>query len=440
MLTEASSILSTAVLPGARRRHRLSPTGTHRSRGLLRGVPLVLLSTIAMILNLAHPADAATVQKNPFKATGNVPESVPTLKQGARVQAVRTATTEAAPTTYLVVEGDTVSGVAARFGLSTASVLAMNGLGLSTLIFPGQILTLTTEAAPIAAVPAAPPVASEIARYTIQSGDTISGIAAATGLTTAAILSANGLDRSSIIFPGQTIVLPSGAAPVTSSGAATAQPAPAPTPTTTPTPTTYSIASGDTISGVASVSGVPVQAILEANGLGWSSIIYPGQVLIVPSPAAAETAPQAPVAPATAANTITPLTDEMRQNATIIVSVGRASGVSDYGLVIALAAAAQESGLRNVHYGDRDSLGLFQQRPSAGWGSAEQVMDPVRAGLAFFGGAGNPNPGVTRGLLDTPGWELMTVAQAAQAVQISAYPDYYAKWEGSARAWLAELN
>ena len=108
--------------------------------------------------------------------------------------------------------------------------------------------------------------------------------------------------------------------------------------------------------------------------------------------------------------------------------------------MIALAAAAQESGLRNVKHGDRDSLGLFQQRPSSGWGTAEQVLDPVRASLAFFCGAVNPNPGITRGLLDIPGWESMTLTPAAQTVQISAFPDHYAKWETSARAWLDELG
>ncbi|MEB0304918.1 hypothetical protein QN345_06235, partial [Cryobacterium sp. 10I1] len=109
-------------------------------------------------------------------------------------------------------------------------------------------------------------------------------------------------------------------------------------------------------------------------------------------------------------------------------------------IAVALVAAAQESGLRNVHYGDRDSLGLFQQRPGKGWGSPDQVMDPVRASQAFFGGAGNPNPGVTRGLLDIPGWDGLSVTQAAQAVQLSAFPDYYAKWETSARSWLSELG
>ena len=148
----------------------------------------------------------------------------------------------------------------------------------------------------------------------------------------------------------------------------------------------------------------------------------------------------AAIFPVATAGVVTPMSEEMRQNAQTIVAVGRGDGVSDPGLVVALAAAAQESGLRNVDYGDRDSLGLFQQRPSAGWGTPDQVLDPVRASLAFFGGASNPNPNVTRGLLDIAGWESMTVTQAAQAVQISAYPDYYAKWETSAQAWLSQIG
>ena len=131
---------------------------------------------------------------------------------------------------------------------------------------------------------------------------------------------------------------------------------------------------------------------------------------------------------------------EMRTNATIIVSTARSIGVTDYGIVIALAAAAQESSLRNVQFGDRDSLGLFQQRPTMGWGTAEQVLDPVRSTKAFFGGSANPNRGLTTGLLDVSGWESLSVTAAAQAVQKSGHPDAYAKWEASARSWLAELG
>jgi hypothetical protein len=137
---------------------------------------------------------------------------------------------------------------------------------------------------------------------------------------------------------------------------------------------------------------------------------------------------------------VTPLNDERRTNAQIIVNVGREMGISDYGIVIALATAMQESSLRNINWGDRDSVGLYQQRPSSGWGTVEQIMDPVYATKLFFGGPNNPNKGKTRGLLDISGWESMPLTEAAQRVQISAYPNAYAKWEPSAWAWLYELT
>ena len=139
-------------------------------------------------------------------------------------------------------------------------------------------------------------------------------------------------------------------------------------------------------------------------------------------------------------SSVTPLTEAMAANARIIIAVGHQLGVSDRGIVIALSAAMQESSLRNIDYGDRDSLGLFQQRPSAGWGTPGQLLDPVYATKLFFGGPSNPNRGRTRGLLDIPGWQSMTVAQAAQRVQVSAFPDAYAKWEKSAWYWLDQLG
>ncbi|KGJ82855.1 hypothetical protein GY21_00480 [Cryobacterium roopkundense] len=381
-----------------------------------------MVGTLAISLNLAAPAHAADVKKplNPRFAEATAHD---TGLRSATAH-VAAAATEAVPAQYSVADGDTVSGIAARFGLTTSAVLSLNGLDSAALIFPGQVLNLTAPSAPSAPATASSPAAA----HTVQSGDTIGGIAAANGLSTDAVLSANGLERSSVIYPGQSIVLPV---------AETAQIVPAAfiTPMvveSAPAASEYTIASGDTISAVAATAGVTVQDVLDANGLGWSSMIYPGQVLTIPSPAA--------LAAAERADAVTPLTSEMRQNASTIVAVGRSIGVSDYGLVIALAAAAQESGLKNVDYGDRDSLGLFQQRPSFGWGTPEQVMDPTRATLAFFGGSSNPNTGVTRGLLEIPGWESMTVTDAAQAVQISAFPNHYAKWEISARSWLGQLG
>ena len=122
-----------------------------------------------------------------------------------------------------------------------------------------------------------------------------------------------------------------------------------------------------------------------------------------------------------------PWDSTQRENATTIVQVGLALGIPERGLVVALATAMQESKLYNLgHLGannDHDSLGLFQQRPSMGWGSEAQVTDPVYSATAFYSA-----------LQRVPGWESMAVTVAAQSVQRSAYPDAYAKWETDATA------
>ncbi|MQS14731.1 NlpC/P60 family protein [Streptomyces kaniharaensis] len=114
---------------------------------------------------------------------------------------------------------------------------------------------------------------------------------------------------------------------------------------------------------------------------------------------------------------------EQVPNAKTIQATGVAMHIPVRGQIVALATALQESGLRNLTYGDRDSLGLFQQRPSQGWGTAEQILDPVHASTEFYSA-----------LQQVSGWELMTVTQAAQAVQRSGFPDAYAKWEPLATA------
>ena len=117
------------------------------------------------------------------------------------------------------------------------------------------------------------------------------------------------------------------------------------------------------------------------------------------------------------------LDDQQQRVVRTIIAVGRALRVPQRGWVIALAAGMQESGLRALPYGDRDSLGVFQQRSA--WAPVAQRMSPRAAAHMFFAGgqAGQ------RGLLGVPGWQHLGVAAAAQAVQVSAYPDAYAKWE-----------
>jgi murein DD-endopeptidase MepM/ murein hydrolase activator NlpD len=117
--------------------------------------------------------------------------------------------------------------------------------------------------------------------------------------------------------------------------------------------------------------------------------------------------------------TVTGLGDEQIHNAAVIISVGQQLKVPPRGWVIAIATALQESSLVNLgDLGDRndhDSLGLFQQRPSAGWGTPEQIMDPKYSSTKFY-----------QKLLTIPGWEQLPLTEAAQRVQISAFPDAYA--------------
>jgi hypothetical protein len=105
--------------------------------------------------------------------------------------------------------------------------------------------------------------------------------------------------------------------------------------------------------------------------------------------------------------------------------------------LVAIMTALQESQLQNLAYGDADSLGLFQQRPSAGWGTPAQIMNPRYAVDAFFGGAKAPSP---PGLVDIDGWLSMPYTEAAQAVQVSAFPDAYARHEQTARDIAAEAG
>jgi murein DD-endopeptidase MepM/ murein hydrolase activator NlpD len=111
------------------------------------------------------------------------------------------------------------------------------------------------------------------------------------------------------------------------------------------------------------------------------------------------------------------------QVARAIIAVGRQLEVPPRGWVVAIAAGFQESGLRPLRYGDRDSLGVFQQRTA--WGPAADRINPTTSARMFFTGGQSGE----RGLIAVPGWQQLTVAQAAQAVEVSAYPDAYAAWE-----------
>ncbi|MFC8588143.1 hypothetical protein ACFUGD_26850 [Streptomyces sp. NPDC057217] len=122
-------------------------------------------------------------------------------------------------------------------------------------------------------------------------------------------------------------------------------------------------------------------------------------------------------------------TPEQASNAATISAVGTTRGLPERAVTIALATALQESALRNIEYGDRDSLGLFQQRPSMGWGTPEQIMDPVYSAGRFYAG-----------LEKVPGYSRLPLTVAAQKVQKSGFPQAYAKHEPDAALLAAALT
>ncbi len=406
---------------------RDSNSPPHRPRPRLRSaVAPAVVGSIALSLT-AQPATAAPMTETAQR------DAVP----GASFRAATVGTAgpvrplSSRPAEHTVVLGDTVSRIASAYGLRTVDLLAWNGLNWSSVIRPGDRIRLSAEPG-ASATPAAVPVAQTTSTgltHTVASGDTPWSVAQAHGVDVATLLAANGLADGAVIFPGQTLAVPG-------SPSAAPTPAPAAADASQSVPiaaAAHTVSAGDTLSAIAAAHGLGLDAVLAANGLDRSSIIYPGQQLVIPGAAAAP-------AVQTAALPDLGLDAEQITNARLIIQVGRERGVPDRGIAIALATAMVESWIRNLDWGDRDSLGLFQQRPSTGWGTPDQVRDPARSIATFYGGAADPNGTATRGLLDIPGWESLAFTDAAQAVQISAYPERYGEWEQQAYRWLAALG
>ncbi len=120
-----------------------------------------------------------------------------------------------------------------------------------------------------------------------------------------------------------------------------------------------------------------------------------------------------------------PISPAQQSNATTIVQQALDKGMGVRSAVIAVATAMQESQLQNINYGDQDSLGLFQQRPSMGWGTAQQITTPSYAADAFL-------TALKQQQASNPGWAHQPLWANAQAVQKSGFPFAYAKWETQA--------
>ena len=136
-----------------------------------------------------------------------------------------------------------------------------------------------------------------------------------------------------------------------------------------------------------------------------------------------------PSCQAAAGGQTTTFTPEQMANAATITAVAVRRGLPARAATIALATSIQESKLRNIRFGDRDSLGLFQQRPSQGWGTEDQILDPVYASNRFYDA-----------LVKVPGYQSMEITKVAQQVQKSAFPEAYADHEREGRILASALS
>jgi hypothetical protein len=193
-----------------------------------------------------------------------------------------------------------------------------------------------------------------------------------------------------------------------------------------------------------------MNTIFRKSVLGVAGLAFAGGVFAGPMSAHADTTPVAAKPAAVAvvqadkpdtgkliphgvqgAQSTISLNDEQTGNAKAIIAATKKAGMPERAAVISIGTSLQESKLENLgHLGDRndhDSLGLFQQRPSSGWGSPEQITDPEYATTAFL-----------KGLKQVDGWQDMPLTEAAQTVQVSAYPDAYAQWEQQAADLVAQ--
>jgi LysM repeat protein len=290
---------------------------------------------------------------------------------------------------HLVVTGETLSGIAAVNGLSTAQLAAANGMPADAFVIQGKTLTIPAPGAAPVATGSGTVTPAPFGGYRVRLGDSLSAIAAEHGVSLSSLAAANGLNPEGLLVAGTSLQLPSAAA---SSGTATT--------TTAPARMTASsgasgggghfVVPGDTLTGIAAANGITPASLAAANGLSPNSFVIAGTRLKIPAaapaaivPATTQTATPAADVPATGAATGAP----GRLTAAQIGSIAGANGAP---ASLATAIAWQESGFNNAMVSVANARGIMQVMPSTwsyvqnelGAGSLDPASpaDNVRAG------------------------------------------------------------
>jgi LysM repeat protein len=242
------------------------------------------------------------------------PEAAPAAPAPEAAPAAPAPAAPAPVSTYTVVRGDSLSGIASRFGTTTRNLMTINGITNANLIRVGQVIKLSADAAPAAPAPAAPAPAAPApaapaptataapTTYTVVARDTLSGIASRFGTTTRNLMALNGITNPNRLRIGQVLTIVGAAAPAAPAPApATPAPAPAaPAPDASGT-TSYTVVARDTLSGIASRFGTTTRNLMSLNAITNANSIRIGQIITVAGTptAAAPAAPASTTAPAT---------------------------------------------------------------------------------------------------------------------------------------------
>ncbi|HEY4616464.1 MAG TPA: LysM peptidoglycan-binding domain-containing protein [Citricoccus sp.] len=319
-------------------------------------------------------------------ASASLASSVP-----AAFTAPTTTRASRSAASYTVKSGDTLYGIATRHGIGLSALLQANGLSQTSVIHPGQTLKLSGSASSGSTAGAS---GTTVTTHTVKSGDTLYGIATRHGIGLSALLQANGLSESSIIHPGQTLKLSGSASSGSTAGASGAS--------------SYTVKSGDTLSGIASRHGIGLSALLQANGMSQTSVIHPGQTLKLSGTASADQGvPGEDLVPNTFLHYTYPdhVVASANENKRALLSAGVPSRSQMQAIIadtarrmgvdpsLALAHAFVESSFNHASVSPANAIGAMQVIPSSGAWASELVgrkldlMDPrdnAVAGIAII--------------------------------------------------------